>query len=265
VIDRYGPRRRRETRHNLTQGSFDLVKSDLSLEKFVRPAAAPVCWLRSSAPVGYPEAVAAMEAHVDAMSQGNAPELIWLLEHPALYTAGTSSRPEDLIDAGGLPVYATGRGGQFTYHGPGQRIVYLMLDLTQRGRDVRAFVRQIEAWLIESLGLLGVHSECWSGRTGIWVPRPEKGEGREDKIAAIGIRVRRWMSFHGVSINVAPDLAHFAGILPCGIRDQGVTSLAELGQRGDMARVDDALLTAFARQFGEVIPAEEALRRRFAP
>jgi lipoyl(octanoyl) transferase len=242
-----------------------LVKSDLSLEKFVRAEAASVRWVRSGAPVGYPEAVAAMEAHVDAMSQGNASELIWLLEHPALYTAGTSSRPEDLLDAGGLPVYATGRGGQFTYHGPGQRVVYLMLDLTQRGKDVRAFVRRIEAWLIESLALLGVRGECRSGRTGIWVPRPDKGEGREDKIAAIGIRVRRWMSFHGISINIAPDLSHFAGIVPCGISDQGVTSLAELGRESGMAGVDDVLLTAFARKFGAVIPAEEELRGRFAP
>ena len=242
-----------------------MVKSNLSLEKFVRAEAAPVRWVRSGTPVGYPEAVAAMEAHVDAMSQGNAPELIWLLEHPALYTAGTSSHPEDLLDAGGLPVYATGRGGQFTYHGPGQRVAYLMLDLTQGGKDVRAFVRRIEAWLIESFALLGVHGECRSGRTGIWVPRPEKGMGREDKIAAIGIRVRRWMSFHGVSINVAPDLAHFAGIVPCGIRDQGVTSLAELGGGSDMAAVDDVLLAIFARQFGPLIPAEDELRGRFAP
>ncbi len=196
-----------------------------------------------------------MEAQVAAIGEGRAPELVWLLEHPPLYTAGTSSRPEDLIDAAGLPVYSTGRGGQFTYHGPGQRVVYLMLDLGRRGRDVRAFVRTLEAWLIDALGRLGVEGECRSGRTGIWVRRPEKGRGREDKIAAIGIRVRRWVSFHGVSVNLDPDLAHFAGIVPCGITDQGVTSLADLGRAVDMAALDEALLAAFPAHFGEIQPA----------
>jgi lipoyl(octanoyl) transferase len=232
-----------------------LVKSDPIDEIFARPAAGPVRWLRSPTLVDYPAAVAAMEAHVAAIAEGRAPELAWFLEHPPLYTAGTSSRPEDLIDPAGLPVYRTGRGGQFTYHGPGQRVVYLMLDVGRRGRDVRRFVRDIEAWLIDALGELGVQGECRSGRTGIWVRRPEKGEGREDKIAAIGIRVRRWISFHGVSINLDPDLARFAGIVPCGISDQGVTSLAELGHGGDMDALDRALLAAFARRFGEISPA----------
>ncbi len=247
----------------LTQGRFELVKSELSEKNFLLLPDMPVLWIRSATPVGYSEAVAAMEMHVEKMANGAAPELIWLLEHPPLYTAGTSSRPEDLIDSGGLPVYQTGRGGQFTYHGPGQRVAYLMLDLTKRGKDVRAFVGQIETWLIDALATLGIESICRQGRTGIWVPRPEKGPGREDKIAAIGIRLRRWISFHGVSINVAPNLAHFAGIVPCGIHDQGVTSLADLGRPADMAALDAALLAAFARHFGRVQPAPSEQIARF--
>jgi lipoyl(octanoyl) transferase len=242
-----------------------LVKSELFDENFSQYAGEPVRWLRSDGLVDYTEAVAAMETHVAAIAEGRAPELAWLLEHPALYTAGTSSRPEDLIDAAGLPVYPTGRGGQFTYHGPGQRVVYLMLDLTRRGKDVRAFVRTIEAWLIDALARLGVDSRCRSGRTGIWVPRPEKGEEREDKIAAIGIRVRRWVSFHGVSINLAPDLGHFAGIVPCGISDQGVTSLADLGRPADMAALDAALLAAFPHHFGTALPMSADQSAQFWP
>jgi lipoyl(octanoyl) transferase len=253
---------KRVTRAKLSQGGFDLVKSDLFDENFVDFSAAPTRWLRSTGLIDYSAAVAAMETHVSAIAAGKAPELAWFLEHPALYTAGTSARPEDLIDAAGLPVYATGRGGQFTYHGPGQRVVYLMLDLGRRGRDVRAFVRRIEAWLIDALGRLGIEGGCRSGRTGIWVRRPEKGEGREDKIAAIGIRVRRWVSFHGVSINLAPDLDRFAGIVPCGIRDQGVTSFADLGRDIDMAALDQALLAAFISHFGETRPAAP---EEFAP
>jgi lipoyl(octanoyl) transferase len=242
-----------------------LVKSDLFDENFAGQVTGPVRWLRSPGLVDYPAAVAAMEAYVAAISEGKTPELAWFLEHPPLYTAGTSSRPEDLIDPAGLPVYSTGRGGQFTYHGPGQRVVYLMLDLGKRGRDVRAFVRAIEAWLIDALGLLGVNGECRSGRTGIWVRRREKGLGREDKIAAIGIRVRRWISFHGVSINLDPDLSHFNGIVPCGIRDQGVTSLAELGRNIDLAALDEALLAVFVPHFGEIWPAASPDLAQFAP
>jgi lipoyl(octanoyl) transferase len=243
-----------------------LVKSDLFDENFLDLGAdQPARWLRSAAPVDYPAAVSAMENHVAGIAEGRAPELAWLLEHPPLYTAGTSAKPQDLIDAAGLPVYQTGRGGQFTYHGPGQRVVYLMLDLSKRGRDVRAFVRSIEAWLIDALSRLGVEGGCRSGRTGIWVPRPDKGEGREDKIAAIGIRVRRWVSFHGVSVNLDPELGHFAGIVPCGIVDQGVTSLADLGHPAGMAALDEALLAAFANHFGTIRPASAEQIAQFPP
>jgi lipoyl(octanoyl) transferase len=242
-----------------------LVKSDLFDENFAGQVIGPVRWLRSPDLVDYPTAVAAMEAYVAAISEGKAPELAWFLEHPPLYTAGTSSKPEDLMEPAGLPVYRTGRGGQFTYHGPAQRVVYLMLDLGKRGRDVRAFVRTIEAWMIDALGRVGVDGECRSGRTGIWVRRPEKGPGREDKIAAIGIRVRRWISFHGVSINLDPDLSHFNGIVPCGIRDQGVTSLAALGRNIDMAALDEALLAAFIPHFGEIRLAASHDLAQFTP
>lgn len=242
-----------------------MVKSDRREQDFVSSFGPGVAWRHSPGLVDYPAAVAAMEAHVAEIAQGRAPELAWLLEHPPLYTAGTSARPQDLLDAAGLPVYQTGRGGQFTWHGPGQRVVYLMLDLGARGRDVRAFVRQIEAWVIDALGILGVSARCRSGRTGLWVGRPDKGEDREDKIAAIGIRVRRWVSYHGLSINLSPDLAHFNGIVPCGISDQGVTSFADLGVCVDMARLDTALLDTFPRHFGPVRPAGAEDLAQFQP
>lgn len=204
----------------------------------------------SAGPVPYLDAVAAMERRADAIHRGEAGEMVWLLEHPPLYTAGTSAKPGDLLAPDRLPVFQTGRGGQFTYHGPGQRIVYLMLDLSRRDKDVRRFVRSIEAWVIDTLASLGVAAACREGRTGIWVPRPEKGPLAEDKIAAIGIRVRRWVSFHGVSINVDPDLDHYEGIVACGIRDQGVTSLADLGANASMPDLDAALAAAFPRHFG---------------
>ena len=218
-------------------------------------SSAPVEWAVSAGLVPYSEAVAAMEARVEAIIRGEARELVWLLEHPPLYTAGTSARPEDLLAPGSLPVFATGRGGQYTYHGPGQRVVYLMLDLSRRRKDVRSFVTAIENWIIEALGLLGLAGITREGRTGIWVPRPDKGPQAEDKIAAIGLRVRRWVSFHGVSINVAPDLSHYHGIVACGIHDQGVTSLAGLGAGSGMADLDAALRATFSRQFG---PMDEA-------
>jgi lipoyl(octanoyl) transferase len=217
-----------------------------------------VLWLRSREPVAYPDAVAAMESHVEAIRQEGAPEIVWVLEHPALYTAGTSAKPRDLIEPARLPVFQTGRGGQYTYHGPGQRIAYLMLDLGRRGKDVRRFVRTIERWVIDALGVLGVDGACREGRTGIWVPRPEKGQFREDKIAAIGIRVRRWVSFHGVSINVAPDLGHYRGIVPCGILDQGVTSLADLGRPASLEALDAALIESFARYFSDSAETDAA-------
>jgi lipoyl(octanoyl) transferase len=196
----------------------------------------------------YPEAVALMEKHADAIAAGAANELMWLVEHPPIYTAGTSASPADLIDAR-FPVFKTGRGGQFTYHGPGQRVVYVMLDLKRRKPDVRAFVRDLEEWLISALATFGVQGERRSDRVGIWVVQPG---GREDKIAAIGVRVRRWVTFHGVALNVAPDLSHFSGIVPCGVRGHGVTSLAALGVMVSMTAVDSALKSAFANVFGPV-------------
>ncbi len=185
----------------------------------------------------YPDALAAMDARADAIHAGEADELIWLLEHPPLYTAGTSAQAEDLLDPR-FPVYDAGRGGQYTYHGPGQRVVYLMLDLKARGRDVRAYVTALEEWIIQSLAHLGVTGERRQGRVGIWVQR---GPLKEDKIAAIGVRIRRWVTLHGIAINVSPDLGHFTGIVPCGIQEHGVTSLADLGIPAGLAELDDAL------------------------
>ena len=207
-------------------------------------------WKTSDGLVPYPEALAAMEARVDAIAAGTANEQIWLLEHPPIYTAGTSAQDADLIDAR-FPVYHTGRGGQFTYHGPGQRIGYVMLNLKQRvkigsGPDVRAYVRDLEQWLIETLALLGVKGERREGRVGIWVARGS----REDKIAALGVRIRHWVTFHGVALNVEPDLSHFSGIVPCGVREHGVTSLADLGITASMADVDAALKQSFEKIFG---------------
>jgi len=202
-------------------------------------------WKISDAPVPYPEALAAMEARAEAVAAGTAGEQVWLLEHPPIYTAGTSARDADLLEAR-FPVYRTGRGGQFTYHGPGQRVGYVMLDLKRRKPDVRAFVFDLEQWLIETLALFNVKGERREGRVGIWVARA----GREDKIAALGVRVRRWVTFHGVSLNVEPDLSHFSGIVPCGVSEHGVTSLADLGLPVAMADVDVALKQAFQKVFG---------------
>lgn len=200
----------------------------------------------------YAETLAAMEARVAAIQQGQAPEAIWLLEHPPLYTAGTSAKPADLVDPGRFPVHPVGRGGQYTYHGPGQRVVYVMLDVGRREKDVRCFVRHLENWVIAALAEFNVKGEIRPGRVGVWVTRPEKprladGTLAEDKIAAIGIKLRRWVSFHGISINVEPDLSHFSGIVPCGIRDHGVTSLVDLGLPVTMADLDMALRTTFDR------------------
>jgi len=196
----------------------------------------------------YPEAVAAMEERAEAIAAGRAPERVWLVEHPPIYTAGTSADAGDLLDAR-FPVFHTGRGGQFTYHGPGQRVAYVMLDLKRRKPDVRAFVRDLEAWLIGALAEFGVTGERRADRVGIWVAR---GNGREDKIAAIGVRIRHWVTYHGVALNVAPDLSHFSGIVPCGVRGHGVTSLADLGIAAPMAEVDAALKASFERVFGPV-------------
>ena len=210
----------------------------------------PVGWLVAAEPVPYPEALAFMEARAKAIAEGTAGELIWLLEHPPLYTAGTSAKAVDLVAPDRFPVYDAGRGGQYTYHGPGQRVAYVMLDVRRRGGDVRAFVCDLEAWLIDTLATFGVTGERRAGRIGVWVRRPERGPEVEDKIAAIGIRLRRWVSFHGISLNVAPDLEHFSGIVPCGVQAHGVTSLADLGIPTTMAEVDAALRIAFERRFG---------------
>ncbi|MCI4661624.1 MAG: lipoyl(octanoyl) transferase LipB [Neomegalonema sp.] len=208
-------------------------------------------WRISDGIIGFREAEAAQEARADAIARGEADELIWLLEHPPLYTAGTSARAEDLLEDR-FPVYPTRRGGQYTYHGPGQRVVYVMLDLDQRGRDVRRFVWQLEEWVIRALAAFNIDGERREGRVGIWVPRRDLGAPmREDKIAAIGVRVRKWVSFHGLAINVEPDLAHFGGIVPCGIREHGVTSLVDLGIPATMADLDVALDQSFSEIFGK--------------
>ena len=207
---------------------------------------AGVRWLTGEGLVPYPDAVAFMERRVAAIRAGTAPEAVWLLEHPPLYTAGTSARPDELLDARDLPVYPTGRGGRFTYHGPGQRVGYVMLDLKRRDADIRAHVHRLEQWLIDTLTSLGVAGERRAGRVGIWVDTP----AGDAKIAAIGVRVRHWVSYHGVALNVDPDLARFAGIVPCGLAGFGVTSLRALAVAADLARVDRCLAQAFAPVFG---------------
>ncbi|HVY88271.1 MAG TPA: lipoyl(octanoyl) transferase LipB [Hyphomonadaceae bacterium] len=211
----------------------------------------PVGWAVSRRPVGYLEAVAAMEAKAGAIATGQEGELIWLLEHPPLYTAGVSARAGDLLDADRFPVFQSGRGGQFTYHGPGQRVAYVMLDLTRRQRDVRAFVTALETWVIGALATFNVEGEVRTGRVGVWVERKAVGmPPREDKIAAIGVKLRRWVSFHGISLNVDPDLTHFSGIVPCGVNEHGVTSLVDLGLPVSMDEADAALRASFANVFG---------------
>jgi len=218
--------------------------------------APPVEWRVWEGLTEYEAAVAAMEARADAIAAGEAAECVWLLEHPALYTAGTSAKDGDLVDSR-FPVHRTGRGGQFTYHGPGQRIGYVMLDLKRRRPDVRAFVCALEEWIIRTLAAFNVRGERREDRVGVWVKRPGKGEGCEDKIAALGIRVRRWVTFHGVSLNVEPDLSHFGGIVPCGISEQryGVTSLVDMGLPVTMPEVDSILRQEFEAVFGRTIAA----------
>jgi lipoyl(octanoyl) transferase len=211
-----------------------------------------VGWAVSTGRVPYPAAVAAMEARAAAIADGTAGELVWLLEHPPLYTAGVSSKSADLIAPDRFPVFESGRGGQFTYHGPGQRVAYVMLDLTKRGRDVRAFVAALETWIIQALAAFNVTGEMREGRVGVWVERKGPGWSREDKIAAIGVKLRRWVSFHGISLNVEPDLEHFSGIVPCGQTEHGVTSLVDLGLPVTLDEADEALRAAFTRVFGPV-------------
>lgn len=212
-------------------------------------------WTIAPGLTGYEDAVNVMEARADAIARGEAEELIWLVEHPPLYTAGTSANVADLVDPDRFPVHESKRGGQYTYHGPGQRVVYVMLDLNKRGRDIRAFVKALEDWVIATLAEFNVTGEIRDGRVGVWVVRDNKpltatGQNPEDKIAAIGIRLRKWVSFHGISINVEPQLDHFTGIVPCGISDHGVTSLVDLGYPVTMEDVDVALRRTFEQRFG---------------
>ena len=221
------------------------------------PNAQPVEWRISDGLVDYESALAAMTARAAAIARGEAPELVWLLEHPALYTAGTSAKPDELL-AARFPVHSAGRGGQFTYHGPGQRVGYVMLDLKRRAPDVRRFVASIEQWLIEALARFNVRGERRDDRIGVWVRRPDKGADCEDKIAAIGIRVRQWVTLHGFALNVDPDLSHFSGIVPCGVAEPryGITSLADLGLPVTLPETDMALRAAFAPLFGAVAAAQ---------
>ncbi len=209
-------------------------------------------WRIENSPLPYDDALTRMEARVAAIRAGKAPELIWLVEHPPLFTAGTSARAEDLLNPLGLPTFRTGRGGQWTWHGPGQRVGYVLLDLRARGLDVRCYVRALEAWLIAALDRLGVRAERREGRVGLWVP--DRRTGREAKIAAIGVRVTRWVTWHGFALNVDPDLSFYRGIVPCGLKDYGVTSLAALGITASLAEVDSALIATFAEAFGRPSP-----------
>jgi lipoyl(octanoyl) transferase len=228
------------------------VRENLGLMTFTSaPGSTTVEWRISDSPVDYLEAVSAMEARAAAIAAQEAPELVWLLEHPPLYTSGTSGKSGDLLDPR-FPLFSTGRGGQLTYHGPGQRVAYVMLDLKRRRPDVRAFVAALEEWIIRTLAAFNVRGERREDRVGVWVKRPDKGTGFEDKVAAIGVRLRRWVSFHGIAINVEPDLSHFSAIVPCGVADPryGVTSLVDLGHPVTMADVDIALRRAFEEVFG---------------
>jgi len=220
----------------------------------------PAGWAVSRGYVPYPEALAAMEARADAIAAGEAGELVWLLEHPPLYTAGVSAQAGDLLQPDRFPVYQAGRGGQYTYHGPGQRVAYVMLDLRARQRDVRRFVESLEAWVIGALDRFNVKGEVRPGRVGVWVERKAPGfPPREDKIAAIGVRLRRWVSFHGISLNVEPDLSHFSGIVPCGITAHGVTSLVDLGLPVTLDETDEALRRSFVEVFGPVAESDPPL------
>jgi lipoyl(octanoyl) transferase len=224
---------------------------------FARADGAPAGWAVSRGYVDYPAAVEAMEARAAAIAEGRAGELVWLLEHPPLYTAGVSAKPGDLLEPERFPVFRSGRGGQFTYHGPGQRVAYVMLDLNQRRRDVHDFVATLEAWIIGALARFNVDGELRQGRVGVWVERKAPGfPAREDKIAAVGVKLRRWVSFHGVALNVEPDLGHFSGIVPCGQTEHGVTSLVDLGHTVSMDEADAALKASFVEKFGAVTEAD---------
>ncbi|HEY9216340.1 MAG TPA: lipoyl(octanoyl) transferase LipB [Ancylobacter sp.] len=230
-----------------------IARNQLQALMLPQPGSLPVRWRTARAPVAYANALAEMDALAEAIAAGREPEIVWLLEHPPLYTAGTSAKPEDLVDAERFPIFQTGRGGQFTYHGPGQRVAYVMLDLKRRAPDVRRYVAALEEWLIRTLWVFHVRGERREDRVGVWVRHPTKAGEGEDKIAALGIRVRRWVTMHGISLNVEPDLSHFDGIVPCGVRDHGVTSLVELGLPVTMEDVDLALRREFEAIFGKTV------------
>jgi len=238
---------------NDVNGTGSIARNQLQALMLPQPGSPPVRWRIASAPVAYADALVQMDALAEAIAAGREPETVWLLEHPPLYTAGTSAKPEDLVDAERFPIFQTGRGGQFTYHGPGQRVAYVMLDLKRRAPDVRRYVAALEEWLIRTLWAFHVRGERREDRVGVWVQhRTKAGEG-EDKIAALGIRVRRWVTMHGISLNVDPDLSHFDGIVPCGVREHGVTSLVELGLPVTMEDVDLALRREFEAIFGTTV------------
>jgi lipoyl(octanoyl) transferase len=238
----------------------ELIEETFAPPRFARIDGRAAGWAISQRPVPYPEAVAFMEARAAAIAGGEAEELVWLLEHPPLYTAGVSSKPEELLTPERFPVFETGRGGKFTYHGPGQRVAYVMLDLNARQKDVRGFVAALEAWVIGALARFNVEGAIRPGRVGVWVDRKEVGlKVVEEKIAAIGVKLRKWVSFHGISLNVEPDLSHFGGIVPCGISEHGVTSLVALGRPVTMAEADEALRASFTEVFGAVAEAEAPL------
>ncbi|MCM2441856.1 lipoyl(octanoyl) transferase LipB [Agrobacterium vitis] len=243
-----------------------MLRSDLDKSMLASPGNPPIRWRVSDGLVGYEDALRVMEEEVAAIADGTADELIWLLEHPPIYTAGTSADPKDLIDTHRFPVFATGRGGEYTYHGPGQRVVYVMLDLKRRRQDVRAYVVALEDVIIKTLDMMNIRGERREDRVGVWVRRPDKsplpdGSVTEDKIAALGIRLRRWVSFHGLSLNVEPDLSHFSGIVPCGISAYGITSLVDLGLPVTMADVDIHLKEAFEKVFGLTV-ADQHIKPR---
>ncbi|WP_136661097.1 lipoyl(octanoyl) transferase LipB [Nitratireductor sp. XY-223] len=232
-----------------------MQRSDIETGFFATEGSPPVRWLVAPGLTDYGDAVDFMEERAEAIARGGADELVWLVEHPPLYTAGTSADESDLLSPGRFPVHRTGRGGEYTYHGPGQRVAYVMLDLKRRRCDVRAFVSALEAWVIDTLAGMNIRGERREDRVGVWVARPERpalpdGTAAEDKIAAIGIRLRRWVSFHGISINVEPDLEHFSGIVPCGVTAHGVTSIVDLGLPVTMADTDIALRQSFETIFG---------------
>ncbi|MDF2813550.1 MAG: lipoate-protein ligase [Microvirga sp.] len=229
------------------------VRDNLSDTFLAIDGSAPVEWVIAEGLTGYEEAVAFMEVRAAAIAEGRAREMVWLVEHPPLYTAGTSAQDSDLVEPDRFPVHRSGRGGQYTYHGPGQRVAYVMLDLSRRQQDLRRYVAALEAWLIASLDQFNIRGERRDDRVGVWVRRPDRAEGAEDKIAAIGIRVRRWVSFHGISLNVEPDLGHFSGIVPCGVSQHGVTSLVDLGIPVSMPEVDAVLRRTFETTFGATV------------